>query len=110
MATSLVTAFHQGAERDMIDRLIDHLDVQEAAAPAVAVAKQLAERSGVWRNAGHPHAFSVRHFEALVEDRKKARENKDWSKADEIRDELSAIGVELLDGHARGWKVKVSEA
>ncbi len=48
--------------------------------------------------------------EALVEDRKKARENKDWSKADEIRDELSAIGVELLDGHARGWKVKVSEA
>ena len=37
-------------------------------APAVAVAKQLAERSGVWRNAGHPHAFSVRHFEALVED------------------------------------------
>ncbi len=35
MATSLVTAFHQGAERDMIDRLIDHLDVQEAAAPAV---------------------------------------------------------------------------
>ena len=35
MATSLVTAFHQGAERDMIDRLIAHLDVQEAAAPAV---------------------------------------------------------------------------
>lgn len=35
MATSLVTAFHQGDERDMIDRLIDHLDVQEAAAPAV---------------------------------------------------------------------------
>ena len=37
-------------------------------APAVAVAKQIAERSGVWRNTGHPHAFSVRHFEALVGD------------------------------------------
>lgn len=47
--------------------------------------------------------------EKLVSDRNEAREAKDWSKADEIRDQLEIMGVELFDGHARGWKVKVSE-
>jgi DNA ligase (NAD+) len=34
MATSIVTAFHQERERASIDRLIAHLDVQEADKPA----------------------------------------------------------------------------
>lgn len=34
MAAALVDYFHQQASRDAVDRLLDHLDVQEVAAPA----------------------------------------------------------------------------
>ncbi|MDA3807367.1 MAG: cysteine--tRNA ligase, partial [Thiomicrorhabdus sp.] len=33
----------------------------------------------------------------LIEDRKKARVDKNFARSDEIRDELTALGVELLD-------------
>jgi len=49
------------------------------------------------------------NVEALVAKRNVARDAKDWGLADEIRDELATKGVELFDGHERGWKVKVSE-
>lgn len=48
--------------------------------------------------------------EELVLKRNQAREEKNWAKADEIRSELEEIGVELFDGHERGWKVKINEA
>ena len=35
--------------------------------------------------------------EALIEARKTARANKDWEKADEVRDELTAMGIVLED-------------
>ncbi|MCH1527002.1 MAG: hypothetical protein L7S49_02190, partial [Candidatus Poseidoniaceae archaeon] len=35
--------------------------------------------------------------EALIERRSKARDAKDWSAADAIRDELSALGVIVTD-------------
>lgn len=47
--------------------------------------------------------------EKLVENRNLAREAKDWAKADEIRSQLEDIGVELFDGHVRGWKIKIVE-
>lgn len=47
--------------------------------------------------------------EELVGQRNKARDAKDWAKADEYRDELDALGIELHDGSAKGWKVKVNE-
>ncbi|MBT4790376.1 MAG: cysteine--tRNA ligase [Halobacteriovoraceae bacterium] len=47
--------------------------------------------------------------ETLVQQRNTAREQKDWTLADTIRVELETIGVELFDGHERGWKVKVNE-
>jgi cysteinyl-tRNA synthetase len=34
----------------------------------------------------------------LIKLRKEARENKDWDLSDQIRDELSAIGIQLKDG------------
>lgn len=37
-------------------------------------------------------------IEQLIEDRKIARQNKDWDQADAIRDKLLAMGVEILDG------------
>ncbi len=44
--------------------------------------------------------------ESLVDQRNKAREDKDWVRSDELRDELAAMNIELFDGHARGWRVK----
>jgi cysteinyl-tRNA synthetase len=36
-------------------------------------------------------------IEALIEERLEARRNKDFARADEIRDQLAAEGIELLD-------------
>lgn len=47
--------------------------------------------------------------EQLVQKRNDAREGKDWALADKYRDELLEIGVELHDGHSRGWKVKLND-
>jgi len=53
--------------------------------------------------------IDIKAVESLVAKRNKAREDKNWDLADEIRKELEQIGVELFDGHARGFRVKVSE-
>lgn len=46
-------------------------------------------------------------IEALIEERKLARENKDWSRADEIRDQLDLKGIVLEDKPEETiWKVK----
>lgn len=52
--------------------------------------------------------LDVEKIEALVQKRQEARAAKDWALGDEIRDELSAMGVELQDGAANGraWSVK----
>ena len=47
--------------------------------------------------------------EQLISKRNEAREAKNWEEADKLRVELEEIGVEIFDGHARGWKVKVVE-
>lgn len=53
--------------------------------------------------------IDVDKVKALVIERDEARDSKDWAKADLLRDELEALGVELFDGHDKGWRVKVSE-
>ena len=43
----------------------------------------------------------------LIVERKEARESKNWARADEIRNELSAMNIELLDTkEGTTWKVK----
>jgi cysteinyl-tRNA synthetase len=51
--------------------------------------------------------LDVSQIEALIEQRKAAREAKDWAKADQCRDALTALGV-VLEDTAEGtvWKVK----
>ena len=45
-------------------------------------------------------------IEELVAKRNEAREAKDWAAADQFRDELSAMGIELQDGNPdRQWSV-----
>jgi len=44
---------------------------------------------------------------AKIEERKQARADKDWALADKIRDELDALGIELLDRKdGTGYKIK----
>ena len=47
--------------------------------------------------------------ENLIKARAAAREAKDWKQADEIRAQLSSMDIELLDGQAKSWRVRVSE-
>ena len=51
--------------------------------------------------------LDVSQIETLIEQRKAAREAKDWAKADECRDALTAMGV-VLEDTAEGtvWKAK----
>lgn len=44
-----------------------------------------------------PDEGFVQRVKALVESRDQARASKDWAKADQIRDELAAMGVEISD-------------
>jgi cysteinyl-tRNA synthetase len=42
-------------------------------------------------------SVNVIKIDGLINKRLSARENKDWSRADEIRDELLAIGIAIKD-------------
>lgn len=45
--------------------------------------------------------------EKLIKDREKARENRNWSQADEIRKKLDELGVEVRDGaDGTEWRIK----
>ncbi len=55
------------------------------------------------KEAGVDEAFIMQK----IEERKQARANKDWAKADAIRDELDAMGIELVDRKdGTGFKIK----
>ena len=47
-------------------------------------------------------------IEARLADRKDARAAKDFARSDAIRDELTAAGVEVMDGDPLGWDWKLA--
>jgi len=50
--------------------------------------------------------LDVEEVERLIDERKKARESKDWGRADELRHLLDATGVVLKDtADSTTWKV-----
>jgi cysteinyl-tRNA synthetase len=53
--------------------------------------------------------LSKEQVEGLIADRITARDNKDWARADAIRDELDALNVAVMD-RADGcdWRVKLN--
>jgi len=56
-------------------------------------------------NAGREEAFG-RVVDLLLEERQRAKSNKDWATADKIRDELTALGFEVKDGkNGSEWKL-----
>ena len=48
-------------------------------------------------------------IEAALARRKEARAAKDFATSDEIRDELAAQGVEVMDGDPLGWEWKLGD-
>jgi cysteinyl-tRNA synthetase len=49
----------------------------------------------------------VETIERLIADRTKARDERDWSRADEIRDELENLGVQVTDtGAGPTWDLR----
>jgi cysteinyl-tRNA synthetase len=52
-------------------------------------------------------AVDPARIEALIEKRKLARAEKDWAKADKIRDELAQMGVSIKDGpEGTTWRIE----
>ena len=47
-------------------------------------------------------------IEQALADRKAARAEKDFARSDAIRDELTAKGVEVMDGDPLGWEWKLA--
>ncbi|GGA75744.1 cysteine--tRNA ligase [Neiella marina] len=75
--------------------------------------KQLAAVLGILQQ--EPEAFlqgdgddeEVAHIEALIQQRADARASKDWAAADEARDALNALNIELEDGpNGTTWRRK----
>jgi cysteinyl-tRNA synthetase len=51
--------------------------------------------------------LSVEEIESLIAERREARANKDFSRSDQIRDDLASKGIQLLDGpEGTTWKMK----
>ena len=56
-------------------------------------------------NAGREEAFG-KVVDMLLEERAKAKANKDWATSDKIRNELTALGFEIKDGKdGCSWKL-----
>ena len=68
--------------------------------PAAWLARSQAE--GLQESGLSPEAI-----EALIAERRQARQERNFARADAIRDELAAKGIELLDSKdGTSWKVK----
>jgi cysteinyl-tRNA synthetase len=66
----------------------------------------LQEDPEVWFQGGVDEAMKAR-IDSLIAQRIEARAAKDWAAADRIRDELTALNVEVMDGPAGAtWRIK----
>ena len=79
-----------------------------AAIQKAAVLKKLANVLGLleadpeqFLQAGAAESSDAEKIEALIVARKEARENKDWTEADRIRDQLDAMGIVLEDKNGK---------
>ncbi|WP_262695034.1 cysteine--tRNA ligase [Kordiimonas aquimaris] len=80
---------------------LDALATSETAASLKAGAQfmgLLMQSSDEWFKGGLGESIDVDEVEGLIEDRLKARQNKDFSESDRIRDRLAEMGVLLEDG------------
>ena len=58
----------------------------------------LQESPDKWLGIGQANdSVDIAKIDSLIEERKLSRESKDFSRADEIRDELTKLGIEIED-------------
>ena len=64
-------------------------------------------QSETWASANSDSSDALAKLvEVHIQQRQKAREEKDWATADAVRDTLAAAGIELKDGaDGTTWKV-----
>jgi cysteinyl-tRNA synthetase len=96
-------------------RLASELETGDAAAQARAKGELLAGGAllgflqadpAAWFQGGADEAFKAR-IEGLIGERVQARAVKDWARADQIREELTAAGVEVMDAaDGATWRLK----
>jgi len=56
---------------------------------------------------GDEQSLSTKEIEAMIQERRKARQEKNWARADEIRKQLTDLGIELEDtANLTVWKRK----
>jgi len=107
--------------RDVIDALSDDLNTPKAISILHKAASEgnesglrvgadllglLDTRRGNWTISPSAHGIDELKIQRLVEMRDMAKFNKDFKKADELRDLLSAAGVDLKDGkHGSIWEL-----
>lgn len=72
----------------------DHADELKAGAQFLGLLEQSSDE---WFKSGGEGGLDEAAIEALIEERKKARENRNFARADEIRDELTGQGIALED-------------
>lgn len=76
---------------------IDHNRLGQAAASAIMTRfQELNEILGVM-NLVAPRAGQDEEIEARLQEREEARKRRDWQRADQIRNDLAAQGIEILD-------------
>lgn len=64
----------------------------------------LGQDAAAWGQAG---AGDVARIEAIIAERDRARARRDWARADALRDELTALGVEVEDAEGESrWRVR----
>jgi cysteinyl-tRNA synthetase len=95
-----------------INRLRDNGEFESAAKLAIKL-RQLGSILGILQK--EPKDFlranvndeQIKQIEELINKRKMARKNRSWEEADQIRDQLTALGIELEDT-AQGtvWRIK----
>ena len=66
----------------------------------------LGANPSAWFQGGADETLRTR-VEALIADRQTARTEKNWPEADRIREELTALNVEVMDGPSGAtWRIK----
>ena len=62
---------------------------------------------GLWFSTAPARAIDTTQIETLIAQREQARRVKDWATADGVRDELTAMGIQILDGpEGTRWRVE----
>lgn len=102
----LMDLFEDRRDETLIDRLIKERSELFQAAGVLGILE--AKPEDFLGEVGGSTQVDPEEIEALIKERAKARSEKDWSRADAIRDRLKKMGIALEDGpEGTVWRVDV---